>query len=178
MNSLRFRKAVPADIPAINRLVNSAYRGDSSRSGWTTEADFLDGIRTDEEQLAALMAAPESIFLLRFDEVNHLLGSVYLEKQNHKLYLGMLTVDPILQNKGTGKQLMQQAEVYARNQGCDSIIITVITKRSELIAWYERRGYQQTGERRPFPNDPKFGIPKEPLEFVVMEKYLDCNPNL
>jgi ribosomal protein S18 acetylase RimI-like enzyme len=172
MKGLTFRRADSGDIPEINKLVNSAYRGQSSRSGWTTEADFLEGIRTDEQQLAALMSAPQSIFLICFDEANHLLGSVYLEKQNHKLYLGMLTVNPALQNRGAGKQLMQQAERYALEQGCDTITMTVITKRHELIAWYERRGYQQTGERKPFPNDPKFGLPKEPLEFVVMEKHL------
>ena len=88
------------------------------------------------------------------------------------MYLGMLTVSPELQARGIGKELMKVAEEYAVTKGCFSMVMTVITLRNELIEWYVRRGYRDTGQRKPFPGDLRFGIPKQPLEFLVMEKPL------
>jgi len=161
-----------ADILSLVTLVNSAYRGDSSKRGWTTEADLLDGIRTDEEGIKKMIQQPGSVILKCMIE-NQLVGCVYLQKQEDFLYLGMLTVSPELQASGIGKELLNASEQYAYSQHCNTIIMTVITVRKELIQWYERRGYHQTPERRPFPNDPRFGIPKQPLEFLVMEKKLE-----
>lgn len=164
--------ASPDDVPGLVALVNSAYRGDVSKKGWTTEADLLDGIRTDEEALNRLLRQPASVILKCMDENNALTGCVFLQKQAGQMYLGMLTVSPFIQARGIGKEILKAAEQYAQRQGCASVIMTVITLRHELIQWYERRGYHQTEERRPFPDDPRFGIPKQPLEFVVMEKQL------
>ena len=159
------------DAPELNRLVNSAYRGDSSRQGWTTEADLLDGIRIDPERLTDLLTKHDSTILKYADEENKILGCVHLERTGVKLYLGMLTVAPNLQRKGIGKQLLTTAEQIARALFCKSISLTVITDRTELIHWYHRLGYQNTGETKPFPeDDPRFGLPKKPLEFIVMEK--------
>jgi ribosomal protein S18 acetylase RimI-like enzyme len=98
---------------------------------------------------------------------------VYLQKQENKIYLGMLTVSPDIQAKGVGKKLLKAAEEYAFVQECRAITMTVISLRKELINWYERRGYKATGDRKPFPNDPRFGVQKQPLEFIVMEKNLE-----
>ncbi len=158
------------DIPELNVLINSAYRGESSKKGWTTEEHLLDGIRTDEENLSELLQK-ENVTILKYTANNKIIGSVYLEKQDKKLYLGMLTVSPELQGGGVGKKLMQAAEDFARNAQLDKISMTVISVRKELIAYYERRGYKSTGETKPFPmHDPKFGLPKQFLEFIVMEK--------
>jgi ribosomal protein S18 acetylase RimI-like enzyme len=163
-------KAVIADAPALDKLVNSAYRGDSSRKGWTTEADLLDGTRTDAAAIAELIQSPGTT-LLKYVEDNEILGCVELRYQDGKLYLGMLTVRPHLQGKGIGKELLKAAEVEAKKQKCSSIFMTVISVRKELIDWYLRHGYQLTGERKPFAfNDPRFGQPKMKLEFVGMEK--------
>ena len=165
---------VPAtgqDIPALNALVNGAYRGDTSRKGWTTEADILDGIRTSEEALRAMLQNPAST-ILKCEAEGQLLGCVYLEKKEPELYLGMLTVSPDMQTSGIGKRLLLAAEQLALEQRCQTISMTVITVRHELIAWYERRGFRTTGETKPFPDDPAFGIPKQPLEFIVMKKEL------
>ena len=165
-------KAKLTDIPQLNVLVNSAYRGESSKKGWTTEADLLGGIRTDEEVLTALINKENSVMLL-YKKNNALIGCVNLQQQNNKIYLGMLTVDPELQGSGAGKILLKASEDYAKEIGCTKIYMTVISIRIELIAWYERRGYKDTGERKPFPmDDPKFGLPKMELEFIVMEKLL------
>lgn len=163
--------ATEQDVPELVQLVNSAYRGESSKKGWTTEADLLDGIRTDEASLAALIREPHSVIMKCLRE-NQLVGCVYLQKQGGALYLGMLTVDPGLQAAGIGKKMLQASEDWALQQHCTSVVMTVITDRKELLDWYGRRGYQSTGETKPFPNDPKFGIPKKPLEFVVLKKEL------
>lgn len=164
-------KAVPADVPQLEILVNSAYRGESSKKGWTTEADLLGGIRIDEEALSDLITKQDSI-ILKCTDKNTLVGCVHLQKQSTQIYLGMLTVLPGMQGSGIGKKLLLAAEDYARQLNCSAIVMTVISVRSELIQWYERRGYFLTGEKKPFPNDPRFGIPKQPLEFVVMKKQL------
>ena len=160
-----------ADIPALDSLVNSAYRGDSSRKGWTTEADLLGGIRTSADSLRAMYQNPNAL-ILKYEESGQLLGCVYVETKGDDLYVGMLTVSPDAQANGIGKQLLRAAEQMALDKKCRAVSMTVITQRHELIAWYERRGYRPTGETQPFPNDPRFGIPKQPLEFIVMEKVL------
>jgi ribosomal protein S18 acetylase RimI-like enzyme len=165
-------KAVVEDAPELNSLVNSAYRGDSSRQGWTTEADLLDGTRIDANGIAELIKT-QGTTLLKYVDEDKILGCVELKKSEGKLYLGMLTVRPNLQGKGIGKALLNAAEVEAKNQTCSSIYMTVISVRKELIDWYIRHGYQLTGERKPFAfTDPRFGQPKMKLEFVVMEKKL------
>ena len=158
------------DIPELVKLVNSAYRGESSKKGWTTEADLLDGIRTDEGSMLILMQKPGGVILKCVDEKGSFAGCVYLEKQAHKLYLGMLTVDPELQANGIGKKILHASERYAVEEGCTAVIMRVISVRHELIDWYKRHGYHATGRTEPFPNDVKFGIPKQNLEFIVMEK--------
>jgi ribosomal protein S18 acetylase RimI-like enzyme len=85
----------------------------------------------------------------------------------------MLTVSPTLQGGGIGKLLLEAAETEARKLKLPKISMSVISIRHELVAWYERRGYQKTGETKPFPmNDPNFGIPKQFLEFIMMEKQI------
>jgi ribosomal protein S18 acetylase RimI-like enzyme len=164
--------ANPADIPALNILVNSAYRGESSKKGWTTEAYLLGGIRTEESSLSALLNKEAAVILVYRNETNEITGCVSLQKEPGTFYLGMLTVSPPLQASGIGKELLNAAEDYVKKEKGNTISMTVISMRHELIAWYERRGYAKTGETKPFPNDPAFGIPKQPLEFVVMKKTL------
>jgi len=171
MNHVTILPAAETDISALNSLVNSAYRGESSRKGWTTEADLLGGIRTDEDALRTMLQNP-AVTILKYEAGNQLLGCVYLEKKEQDLYLGMLTVSPEAQTNGIGKKLLSVAEQLAVNQQCRAITMTVIRQRHELIDWYNRRGYQPTGETQPFPDDPRFGFPKQPLEFIVMEKVI------
>lgn len=175
MSRYKVRLAQVSEAGQIADLVNSAYRGDSSRQGWTTEADLLDGQRTDREAIAELIQRQEpQTQILVLDNGKHLLGCVLLEEKTSKLYLGMLTVSPSLQNKGFGKVLMEAAEKLAQQKNLQFIEMTVIPQRESLINYYLRQGYKITGERRPFPaSNPRFGIPKIPnLEFVVLEKKL------
>lgn len=159
------------DVPALVALINSAYRGETSKKGWTTEAHLLEGeLRTDIPSLTMMMNNPQTI-VLKFTKADGVIaGSVYLEKQERSLYLGMLTVSPLQQASGIGKQLMSAAEQYAKENNCTCIFMNVISVRQELIAWYERLGYQKTGETKPFPDDNRFGVPTQPLEFAILQK--------
>ncbi|QJD94691.1 GNAT family N-acetyltransferase [Mucilaginibacter robiniae] len=160
-----------ADVPEIAALVNSAYRGETSKQGWTSESHLLDGIRIDEEELKSYFAQSHITMLKCVSDTGEIIGSAYLEKvKDDKLYLGMLTVKPTLQAQGVGKQLLTATEDYARQHGCTTIKISVITTRKELIAWYERHGYKAAGQLLPFPTDTRFGIPKTTIELMVMEK--------
>ena len=162
--------ATQSDVPFLNTLINSAYRGESSKQGWTTEAELLEGVRSDEALLAEAINDPGTVFL-KYMEGGEILGCVRLDAHGDKLYLGMLTVSPATQGKGIGKALLSAAEREALRQGCKAIYMTVISIRAELIAWYERHGYRNTGERKPFvTEDARFGVAKVPLEFVVLEK--------
>jgi ribosomal protein S18 acetylase RimI-like enzyme len=158
------------DVESLNRLINSAYRGESSKKGWTTEEHLLGGIRTKEEDLVTTILKPDTT-ILKYTENQEIIGCVMLVKKTDKLYLGMLTVSPDLQGGGIGKKLLKAADNFAKENDYSKIGMTVISVRTELINWYKRHGYVDTGEKEPFPmNDPNFGLPKQHLEFIVMEK--------
>jgi ribosomal protein S18 acetylase RimI-like enzyme len=166
-------KATLTDVTALNLLINSAYRGESSKAGWTTEADILGGQRTDEEDLKTIISKEDCTVLKYTNDAGELISCVRLEKHDSKMYLGMLTVSPVLQGGGIGKQMMAASEKLAKQENCIAVYMQVIKGRDELIAWYERQGYSNTGERKPFPmSDPRFGIPKKGLEFIIMQKGL------
>lgn len=171
---MHLEPATADDLPLLHALVESAYRGESAKAGWTHEADLLDGQRTDLAALGALVRDPAH-HLLVFRDNDALRACVALTDKGHGLaYLGMLTVDPRHQAGGLGKLILSAAEDHAASFGAARVEMTVIAQRRELVAWYERRGYRATGERRPFPSDdPRFGRPRrEDLEFVVLEKAL------
>jgi GNAT superfamily N-acetyltransferase len=159
-----FRLAAAADLPALHALIERGYRGDAARAGWTHEADLIQGQRTDQATLAAILADPRQRLLLMEDE-GVLVGCVNLADLGGGLaYLGLLCIDPNQQAGGFGKMLISEAEDMASSSFCASRIeMTVIERRSELIAYYQRRGYRLTGEKRPFPLPADF-------EMVVLEK--------
>lgn len=168
------RMAAEPDVPAIVALVQSAFRGESSRAGWTTEADLLDGQRTDEREIREHLANPRARFILAF-EGDTLVGSVLIKDEGGHGYGGMLSVSPLAQSSGLGSRLLTLAEqALVTELGVPDAHMTVIAQREELIAYYLRRGWSLTGERRPFPyGQPRFGQPKRAdLAFVVLHKSL------
>jgi GNAT superfamily N-acetyltransferase len=176
--SLRLTPVVPADLPAIVDLVNAGFRGTGEDSGWNSEAGFIDGDRMDltalQEQLSA---QPQGVLLVhRAIETHAVQACVWLRPQAATAwYLGLLTVDPRLQNAGLGRQLLAAAEQWAaRERGAKVIRLKVVNVRETLIAWYQRRGYRLTGETDSFPyGDNRFGTPlRDDLSFVVLEKSL------
>ncbi|PRH82080.1 GNAT family N-acetyltransferase [Arenimonas caeni] len=171
---LAFRAATPEDADAVVALVESAYRGHASRAGWTTEADLLDGRRTNADDVLANILRPRSQVLLAF-RAGQLVACAHVAVEDGAGYFGMFSVLPTLQRGGLGKAMMAEAERIARQDyGMTVMRMTVIDVRDELIAWYERRGYRRTGITRPFPyGDERFGIPlRDDLRFEVLEKPL------
>jgi ribosomal protein S18 acetylase RimI-like enzyme len=173
--ALSFRTAGADDIPVLHALVESAYRGDRSRAGWTTEADLLGGQRTDPDALAEIIGGRSGRIVVA-EEEGTVVGCCQLERRpGATAYLGMLAVSPSLQARGVGRAVVTEGERIAREEwGATRVQLTVIRQRRELIAWYERLGYRPTGETAPFPyGDERFGLPKvDDLEFVVLVKAL------
>jgi ribosomal protein S18 acetylase RimI-like enzyme len=174
MAPLVFRDATGADVDAIVALVESAYRGDASRAGWTTEADLLDGRRTGADDVAACLQRPRSRILLA-ERGGALLACAHVAEEDGAGYFGMFSVDPGRQGGGIGKLVLAEAERIVRDEwALPSMRMTVIDVRDELIAFYERRGYRRTGVLKPFPyGDARFGLPRrDDLRFEVLEKIL------
>lgn len=176
---MNIRPATLGDVAPLHILVERAYRGDSARKGWTHEADLLEGQRTDAEALREIISDPQQRILLAIEE-QRLTGCVQISaKQGAIAYLGLLSVDPDQQASGLGRALIAAAEITAQCEfGAQAIEMTVIRQRSELIAYYERRGYALTGEARLFPlDDVRFGLPvTRDLSFVVLAKSLQALP--
>jgi len=172
------RIAQIADAPAAVALINAAYRGASSMVGWTTEARLLEGRRIDEAGLLDLMTAPDSVILLWL-KGHDPIGTVHLQKCGNDLAaLGIFVVRPDMQGQGLGRRFMREAEAMAqRLWGVTRMALTVIGLRRELIAFYQRRGYALTGERRPFPFEDGLSTALvEGIDLAVMEKPLPPTP--
>ncbi|MBW1602085.1 GNAT family N-acetyltransferase [Streptomyces sp. JJ66] len=175
---LTFREAVEADVAELTALIESAYRGETSRVGWTTEADLLDGQRTDPAGVRAVISGADSR-LLTAQRGGELVACCQLERRTGAdgvvAYFGMFAVRPVRQGGGLGRQVLGEAErVAAGEWGAREMQLTVITQRTDLIAWYERRGYVRTGQLSPFPyGDERFGVPRRPdLAFELLVKPL------
>lgn len=169
---LTFRCASSADIPALQALIQSAYRGEESRRGWTTEADLLDGIRIDSDGIRQLIATPRSCMLLT-EADGDLIGCCYVEQSaDGEAYLGLLSVRPGRQGRGVGRAMLAEAEHQAcARWAAGQMRMRVIRQRDDLIAWYERRGYRRNGETVPFPYEaPGVVAKRSDLEFAVLVK--------
>ncbi|MFC7217653.1 GNAT family N-acetyltransferase [Streptomyces polyrhachis] len=172
------RLATPDDVPALVRLIESAYRGESSRAGWTTEADILDGRRTDEAAVLAVVKAPGSRMLVAErtgGAAGGIIACCQLEHRGEHAYFGMFAVSPLLQGGGLGRLVLAEAERHVvAAWGVRDMHMTVISVREDLIAWYERRGYRRTGEMSPFPyGEERFGLPRRAdLRFELLVKPL------
>ena len=169
---LTIRPAVAEDADALLELIHAAYRGEGGQTGWTTEAELIDGPRTTRDLLAADLADPAITLLVAGDHdgccaVTHRAGEAVAS-------FGMFAVRPSSQGTGLGKVLQNAAEEYAREVGATTMELCVIDRREELIAWYERRGYVRTGETRPFPyGEPGVGFPRgDDFRFAVLRKPL------
>ncbi|MBC7385042.1 MAG: GNAT family N-acetyltransferase [Cryobacterium sp.] len=163
------------DAEAVTRLVNSAYRGEASRAGWTTEADLIGGQRTDVERIFEMIEDSDASLQIAWLD-GELVACVLLKRENESTgYLGMLSVDPTLQAAGVGKKLIAHSEALVKSWGCRSMRLIILQARTDLAAYYERRGYRKTGFSEPFPGtDPRFGVPKvEGLRLEEMRKHLD-----
>ncbi|WP_194910907.1 GNAT family N-acetyltransferase [Catenulispora rubra] len=168
------RMATVDDVPRIVALIESAYRGDSSRTGWTSEADLLDGQRTDEADVTATVIDQASRMMV-VESGADLVACCLVQHRETHAYFGMFAVSPKSQGGGLGKRVLTVAEQLARDEfGMTAMHMTVLRQRTDLIDFYVRRGYRRTGEMKPFPyGDERFGKPRrDDLEFEVLIKDL------
>jgi ribosomal protein S18 acetylase RimI-like enzyme len=169
-----FRLAIPADAEALVALIRSAYRGDTSRAGWTTEADLVSGDRIDAGQVLAMIGGPRSVLIV-LDGEDGLTACCQLEDRGGGVtYFGTFAVSPAGQGGGIGRRLMAEAERQALTRyGATILEMTVLAQQVKLIGWYERLGFRRTGETRPFPADGTYARPlRDDLYFVVLAKPL------
>jgi hypothetical protein len=173
-NSIVIKTASSADAEAITALVNSVYRGENAKKGWTTEADFLEGIRITSEKVNEIIARDTDIIINAVLNAE-VIGCVHLENKGAYTLLGMLSVDVNHQDKGLGKMLINECERYTKEiYGLSEIRMKVISRRTELIDYYKRRNYVITGEREEFgKGGDTFGETGEKLYFEIMSKKLD-----
>jgi ribosomal protein S18 acetylase RimI-like enzyme len=174
---MQLERANEADFSAIIRLVNAAYRGHDAVASWNIESGILSGTRLTESLLREdLEEKPHAHFLvMRDEESNDIIGTVWVEPvKDGGWYLGLFTIDPARQKLQLGRALLSAAEEFAKMHGATSMRMGVLSVRDTLIAWYERRGYERTGETEPFPyGDNRFGTPlRDDLEFAILEKKL------
>jgi ribosomal protein S18 acetylase RimI-like enzyme len=162
------------DAKHLETLLNTAYRGETAKLGWTHEADLIAGnVRVNDAMILENLNANNAVFLKYVNDKAEIIGCVNLKQNEGKLYLGMFSVHPTKQGSGIGKKLLLAAEEYASHVRSNTIYMTVISKRTELINWYKTKGYKETGERQPFVEDAVTGKHLQQLEFIVLEKVLN-----
>lgn len=192
-----FRPAVPDDAPAIAALANAAYRMPPGPNGWTSEAELIAGQRTDAAMLTAQLATPGVTIVVatipagtppdgtawrtdaRSATAVHdgtAIACVQLAPTHDPAVaeIGLFAVHPDHQGTGVGAAILTRAEDLAHSAGYQRVRLYVIDIRSELLAWYHRRGYTPTGEVQAFPyEDERFGVPRrDDLQFAVLEREL------
>lgn len=191
------RQAEVSDIDALEQLLNRCYR---QAAGWTNEADLVGGIRTTKDELLAVINDPKHYVFIYpktttgerdGKETGELLGCIAVDIKdevttnqragNQKAYIGMFAVLPELQGHGVGHQILQAAETFAQRhlqaniqvsvQNPARLTMSILSHRPELLAYYQRRGYQLNGNSMPFPIDGNNGEPKrQDLELLELEK--------
>lgn len=160
---IELRPARPKDVTEIVEMVTRAYRGVGDGAGWTTESAFLDGGRTDADEVAAVLADPTALLVLAVSESGRVVGCIKVEHDGADAHFGLFAVEPGRQGGGAGSRLLDAAERQAREWGCTALRMEVLGPRDDIKAWYERKGFHPTGERTPFPyGDERFGLPKRP----------------
>ena len=170
MTDYHFGYAGIADVPSLAILIERAYRGPEAAKGWTNESALLTGPRSSPAEIEALIRAKDS----RFVTARHgdrLVGCALIQKHGEGAYFGMFAIDPDIQGGGLGKAVVARCEEAVRELWSAKYLrMTVISLRDKLIAWYERRGFIQTGEHEPFPFDSATGALRTDFDLTVLQK--------
>ncbi|MCB1984401.1 MAG: GNAT family N-acetyltransferase [Burkholderiales bacterium] len=170
LSRFTLKKATLDHCPDICDLVNLTYRGNT---GWTRETHIIGGDRTNLGEITTAMTKSGARFYVVYLE-QLLATCIYLSREQHHAYIGFFAVHPGLQGRGIGKHVLQQAETIAKQQmTATKIRMFVVSQRPELIAFYQRRGYQRIGGTEAYPLQLKIGIPKVAgLTIEFLEKQL------
>ncbi|HXH32561.1 MAG TPA: GNAT family N-acetyltransferase [Bacteriovoracaceae bacterium] len=171
MLTFKTRRAAGSDAKDLCAVINSAYRGEPSKEGWTSEADLVGGLRIDLAGVSELLGLEKNHFIVAVNDADGLLGSVHvIEEAAGVLYFGLLAVNPKFQTAGIGKRLLAEVEKLAQVQGARKIRIMVLNVRDELISYYERRGFRLSGQEEKFPFEELLKV--KGLKLVEMVKDL------
>lgn len=154
---MQFRVAASLDTESLTALINTAFR--------EAESFFIDGDRIDSESIRTLMGKGQFLVL---EESGVYSGCVYLELRGERAYLGLLSVDPKLQGRGIGSNLIKVAEESALKAGCRYMDLRTVNLRTDNRVFYARRGYVETGTDS-FPAEINT---KMPCHFVNLSKQL------
>ncbi|MCU4529477.1 GNAT family N-acetyltransferase [Acinetobacter sp. P1(2023)] len=173
MNNLNFRLAQFSDIPQLVDLINKSYREQQGRS-WTTELEWVKGLRITEHQLEEQLQLRNSTLLIAETEFSNIVACIGLTFENSQVEIGTFCTDPQVQNMRVGRSVLEYAEQYALKEDphLTNAVMYVLDVRSELIAYYERRGYVKTGNEQPYPFEANVGVPIVPIKLVEMKKDL------
>ncbi|WP_198079277.1 GNAT family N-acetyltransferase [Acinetobacter calcoaceticus] len=173
MTNLNFRLAQFDDIPQLVDLINKSYREQQGRS-WTTELEFVKGQRITEHQLEEQLQLSNSTLLVGETNSSKIVACIGLTFENNQVEVGTFCTDPHVQNMRVGRSVLEYAEQYALKQApyLVNAVMHVLDVRSELIAYYERRGYAKTGNEQPYPVEANVGVPTVPIKLIEMKKDL------
>lgn len=167
-----YTPATEDDVEALVALVNSVYRGEHSKQGWTTEANILEGKRVDTAWVRDVIESSHSTLIVARRH-GAVIGCLQIDIEAPVAHLGLFAVDVVSQTLGIGKRLLQEAEVYAKSNNISTLQLEIIDKRADIILYYERRGFQATGESLDFPvRDDLWRSKVGPLQLLVYRKQL------
>jgi ribosomal protein S18 acetylase RimI-like enzyme len=173
-----FRFASSDDTDALVALIERAYRGPETAGQWDSESHLLTGPRTSHDEIAGLIARVDSRILVCEHEAR-IIGCALVQRTDAEVsgavvsgaYFGMFATDPAIRAAGLGKLILAEAENSVRGLwNASAMVMTVISVREALIAWYERRGYRLTGARIPFPFSENSGALRRDFDLVELRK--------
>lgn len=149
-NVITVRPSKLEDLTAIATLM-SGFTGEEMSLSDAANRFQLIAADPDQELLVA-GAGPEVVGLLAF-RIRHNLESV-----SHFGEIASIIVDERWRNRGVGRQLIDRAEVLARERGCLGMwLVSGFGREEEAHKFYHRLGFEQTGVRlvRLFGNGPQ-----------------------
>jgi GNAT superfamily N-acetyltransferase len=153
----QIRIATAEDSDTLVRLINAAF---------IVERPIIDGDRINAEKLSEFLASGKFLLL---EEKSQPMGCVYVElKDARRGYIGLLAIEPSRQKAGLGRKVIEAAEKFLKESGCDFAVLRVVHARAELQPIYERLGYSVSGIA-PIPDSIPLKIPSY---FTVMVKDL------
>lgn len=168
-SKLVLERATNDQAEEISNLVNLAYRGPL---GWTKETHIVTGERSNIAEVQGYLSDPMSYLLVASDN-GEIKACICIEENGDCAYIGFFAVHPMCQGVGVGKEILSQAERFAINElKLKKFKMAVVSQRSELISFYERRGYVKTGEIQEYPVHLNVGVP---LESGLTIEYLEKN---
>ena len=130
LDTMRIRRAIPADAQALAQMQAEAYRRNAALIGKVPvplEWDYAARIANDETWVV--------------DGKSGIEAALILELRADDVYIDNVSVHPVAQGIGVGRALMDFAENRARAEGRATLRLLTNEKVAHNVAWYARSGY-------------------------------------